>query len=202
MDRFWTHFMPIGELVRGIDGTWMPAGDAYTGALKKIVNPGIEAYPASGLAQRLASDQPAPTYQAQVSSVVEPPQPPPAADGGGITAVTIGLVVAGALRSQRSCCWQFAGAGASSHRPASPESGLTLEHARRPRGRGMRLVKRGELSGRHRVSHPRPRARARRLPEPSLTAPSRRCPRRAGVAAGRCRTGPLDQPTRPTLHGG
>jgi len=97
MDRFWTHFMPKGELIRGSDGTWMPAGDAYTGALKKIVNPSMEAYPADSLAKLLAGDRPAPTYQAQVSSVVEPPQPPPAADGGGITAATIGLVVAGAL---------------------------------------------------------------------------------------------------------
>ncbi len=97
MDRFWTHFMPKGELIRGSDGTWMPAGDAYTGALKKIVNPSMEAYPASGLAKLLAGDQPVPTSQAQVSRVVEPPQPPPAADGGGITAATIGLVVAGAL---------------------------------------------------------------------------------------------------------
>ena len=97
IDRFWTHFMPKGELIRGSDGTWMPAVDAYTGALKKIVNPSMEAYPASGLAKLLAGDQPAPTYQAQVPRVVEPPQPPPAADGGGITAATIGLVVAGAL---------------------------------------------------------------------------------------------------------
>jgi hypothetical protein len=97
MDRFWTHFMPKGELIRGSDGTWMPAGDAYTGALKKIVNPSMEAYPASGLAKLLAGDRPAPTYQAQVSEVLEPPQPPSAADGGGITAATIGLLVAGAL---------------------------------------------------------------------------------------------------------
>jgi hypothetical protein len=97
MDRFWTHFMPKGELIRGSDGTWMPAGDAYTGALKKIVNPSMEAYPAFGLAKLLAGDQPVPAYQAQVSRVVEPPQPPPAADGGRITATTIGLVGAGAL---------------------------------------------------------------------------------------------------------
>ena len=97
MDRFWTHFMPKGELIRGSDGTWAPAGDAYTGALKKIVNPSMEAYPASGLAKLLAGDRPVPTHQAQVSSVVEPPQPPPAADGGGITAATLGLVVAVAL---------------------------------------------------------------------------------------------------------
>ena len=97
MDRFWTHFMPKGELIRGSDGTWMPAGDAYTGALKKIVNPSMEAYPASGLAKLLAGDQPVPTSQPQVSRVVAPPQPRPAADGGGITAATIGVVVAGAL---------------------------------------------------------------------------------------------------------
>ena len=97
MDRFWTHFVPKGELIRGSDGTWMPAGDAYTGALKKIANPSMEAYPASGLAKLLAGDQPVPSYQAQVSGVVEPPQAPPAADGGGITAATIGPVVAGAL---------------------------------------------------------------------------------------------------------
>jgi hypothetical protein len=96
-DRFWTHFMPKGELIRGSDGTWMPAGDAYTDALKKIVNPNMEAYPASALAQLLEGDQPVPSSQAQVSSVVEGPQPPPAADGGGITRATIGLVVAGAL---------------------------------------------------------------------------------------------------------
>ena len=96
MDRFWTHFMPKGELIRGSDGTWMPATDAYTGALKKIVTPSMEAYPASGLAKLLAGDQPVPSSQAKVSSVVERPQPPPAA-GGGITWMTIGLVVAGAL---------------------------------------------------------------------------------------------------------
>src|SRR5215207_3336041 len=97
MDRFWTHFMPKGELIRGSDGTWMPATDAYTGALKKIVTPSTEAYPASGLAKLLAGDQPVPSSQAKVSSVVEGPQPPPAAAGGGITWTTIGLVVAGAL---------------------------------------------------------------------------------------------------------
>jgi hypothetical protein len=53
MDRFWSHFMPNGELIRGSDGTWMPAGDAYTGALNKIVNPSMEAYPASGLGKLL-----------------------------------------------------------------------------------------------------------------------------------------------------
>jgi hypothetical protein len=97
MDRFWTHFMPKGELIRGGDGTWMPASDAYTDALKKIVNPSMEAYPASALAKLLDGDQPAPSSQAQVSGVVEGPQPPPAAHGGSITRATIGLVVAGAL---------------------------------------------------------------------------------------------------------
>src|SRR5215216_4579908 len=97
MDRFWTRFMPKGELIRGADGTWMPAGDAYTGALKKIVNPSLEAYPAYRLKKLLSGDQPVPRHQAQVSTVVEPPQPPPAAHGGGIAAATIGLVAAGAL---------------------------------------------------------------------------------------------------------
>jgi hypothetical protein len=98
MDRFWTHFMPKGELIRGSDGTWMPASYAYTDALKKIVNPSMEAYPAAALAQLLDGDQPVPSPQAQVSSVVEGPQPPPpAADGGGITRAAIGLIVAGAL---------------------------------------------------------------------------------------------------------
>jgi hypothetical protein len=94
MDRFWTHFMPKGELIRGSDGTWMSATDAYTGALKKVVNPSMEAYPASPLAKLLASDQPVPDHRAQVSSVVEPP---PATDGGGIAATTVGLVGGGAL---------------------------------------------------------------------------------------------------------
>ena len=56
MDRFWTHFMPKGELIRGADGTWMPATDAYTDALKKVVNPSMEAYPASRLATLLAGE--------------------------------------------------------------------------------------------------------------------------------------------------
>jgi hypothetical protein len=50
---------PKGELIRGADRAWMPAPDAYTGSLKKIVNPSMEAYPASRLAKLLASDQPA-----------------------------------------------------------------------------------------------------------------------------------------------
>src|SRR5688572_13597018 len=29
VDRFWTYFMPKGELIRNTDGTWMPAGEAY-----------------------------------------------------------------------------------------------------------------------------------------------------------------------------
>lgn len=97
MDRFWTHFMPKGELIRGSDGTWMHAGEAYTGALKKIVTPRMDAYPGAGLAKLLAGDQPVPTHQAQASSVLEPPQPPPAAEGRGIAQTTIGLVVAGSL---------------------------------------------------------------------------------------------------------
>jgi hypothetical protein len=96
-ERFWTHFMPKGELIRGADGTWMPAPDAYTSALKKVVNPSMEAYPASRLAKLLASDQPVPDDQAQVSSVVEPPPSQPATDGGGIAATTVGLVGGGAL---------------------------------------------------------------------------------------------------------
>jgi hypothetical protein len=97
MDRFWTHFVPKGELIRGSDGTWMPATDAYTGALKKVVNPSMAAYPASRLAKLLATDKPVPAYQAQVSSVVEPPRPQSGADGGGIAVTTIGLVSGGAL---------------------------------------------------------------------------------------------------------
>jgi hypothetical protein len=93
MERFWTHFMPKGELIRGSDGTWMPATDAYTGALKKVVNPSMEAYPASRLAKLLAGDQPVP----QISSAVEPPPSQPATDGGGIAATTVGVVGAGAL---------------------------------------------------------------------------------------------------------
>lgn len=95
MDHFWTHFMPKGELIRGSDGTWMRATDAYTGALKKVVTPSMSAYPASRLAKLLASDQPVPTDQAQLSSF-EPPrsQPDPV---GGVAAKTMGLVGGGAL---------------------------------------------------------------------------------------------------------
>jgi hypothetical protein len=93
MDRFWTHFMPKGELIRGSDGTWMTATDAYSGALKKVVNPSMEAYPASRLAKLLASDQPVP----QVSSVADPPPSQPATDDGGIVATTVGLVGGAAL---------------------------------------------------------------------------------------------------------
>ena len=97
MDRFWTHFMPKGELIRGSDGTWMPARDAYTGALKKVVNPSMEAYPASRLAKLVAGDQPVRDDQAQASSGVEPPPSQPATAGGGIAATTVGLVGGSAL---------------------------------------------------------------------------------------------------------
>jgi hypothetical protein len=97
MDRFWTHFVPKGELIRGSDGTWMPATDTYTGALKKVVNPSMAAYPASRLAKLLASDQSVPTYQADVSSAVEPPPSQPETDGAGIAMTTIGLVGGGAV---------------------------------------------------------------------------------------------------------
>jgi hypothetical protein len=97
VDRFWTHFMPKGELIRGSDGTWMRATDAYTGALKKVVNPSMAAYPASRLAKLVPGDQPAPAYQAHVSSVMKPPGSQPETDGGGIAVMTIGLVGAGAL---------------------------------------------------------------------------------------------------------
>ena len=96
MDRFWTHFMPKGELIRGSDGTWMPATDAYTGALKKVVNPSMAAYPASRLAKLLASDQPVPTDQAQLSSVA-PPSPSQPETDGGVAAKTMGWVGGGAL---------------------------------------------------------------------------------------------------------
>jgi hypothetical protein len=95
MERFWTHFMPAGELIRGSDVTWMPATDAYTGALRKVVAPSIAPYPASRLTTLLSRDQP--TYQADASSVVEPPRSQPETDGGGIAASTIGLVGGGAL---------------------------------------------------------------------------------------------------------
>ena len=97
MDRFWTHFMPQGELIRGSDGTWMPATDAYTGALKKVVNPSMAAYPASRLANLLASDQPVPTDQAQASNVREQAQSQTETDGGGGAVMTIALVSGGAL---------------------------------------------------------------------------------------------------------
>jgi MYXO-CTERM domain-containing protein len=97
VDRFWTHFVPKGELIRGSDGTWMRATDAYTGALKKVVNPSMAAYPASRLAKLVPGDQPAPAYQAHVSSVMKPPGSQPETDGGGIAVTTIGLVGAGAL---------------------------------------------------------------------------------------------------------
>ena len=97
MDRFWVHFMPKGELIRGSDGTWMPATDAYTGALKKVVNPSMAAYPASGLAKLLAGDQPDPAYQAQASRVGERPPSQPETDGVGIAMTTMGLVGGGAV---------------------------------------------------------------------------------------------------------
>src|SRR5215208_2583769 len=97
MERFWTHFMPKGELIRGSDGTWMPATDAYTGALKKVVNPSMAAYPASRLANLLASDQPVPTDQAQASNVREQAQSQTETDGGGGAVMTIALVSGGAL---------------------------------------------------------------------------------------------------------
>ena len=96
-DRFWTHFVPKGELIRGSDGTWMAATDAYTGALKKVVNPSMAAYPASRLAKLLARDHPVATSQADVSSVAEPPRSQPETDGGGIAVTTIGVVGGGAL---------------------------------------------------------------------------------------------------------
>jgi hypothetical protein len=97
MDRFWTWFMPKGELIRGSDGTWMPATHAYTGALKKIVGPSMAAYPASRLAKLVAGDQPVTTSQADVSSAVEPPRTLSETDGGGIALTTIGLVGGSAL---------------------------------------------------------------------------------------------------------
>jgi hypothetical protein len=97
MERFWTHFMPKGELIRGSDGAWMPATIAYTGALKKVVNPSMAAYPASRLTKLLASDQPVATDHAQVSNVPKPPRSRPETDGGGIAVTTIGLVGGGAL---------------------------------------------------------------------------------------------------------
>ena len=93
MERFWTHFVPRGELVRGSDGTWMPATRAYTSALKKVVDPDMEAYPASRLSELLAGDRPVPVYEAQVSEVVHAP---PATSGGGLnTILAIGLAAAG-----------------------------------------------------------------------------------------------------------
>ncbi len=91
MDRFWTHFMPKGELIRGSDGTWMPATDAYTSALKKVVNPSMAAYPASRLAKLLAGDRPVRTSQAQ------PPGSQPDTESGGIAVTTIALVGGGVL---------------------------------------------------------------------------------------------------------
>ena len=92
MERFWTHFVPRGELIRGSDGTWMRATDTYTGALKKVVDPSMVAFPAPRLAKLLAGDRPVPTYEAQVASVMEPPRPQPATGGGTTASTTIGLV--------------------------------------------------------------------------------------------------------------
>jgi uncharacterized protein (TIGR03382 family) len=97
MDRFWTHFMPKGELIRGSDGTWMPATDAYTGALKKVVNPSMAAYPAARLAKLLASDQPVPNHQAQASSAAEAPRSQADTDDAGIAVTTITMIGGGAL---------------------------------------------------------------------------------------------------------
>ena len=97
MDRFWTHFMPKGELIRGSDGTWMPATNGYTDALKKVVNPGMAAYPASRLTKLLTSDQPVSTDQARVSNVPKPPRSRTETDGGGIAVTTIAFVGGGAL---------------------------------------------------------------------------------------------------------
>jgi hypothetical protein len=97
IDRLWTHFMPNGDWSVAVTARGCPASDAYTDALKKIVNPSMEAYPAAGLAKLVDGDQAVPSSQAQVPSGVEGPQGPPAADGGRITWATIGLVVAGAL---------------------------------------------------------------------------------------------------------
>ena len=94
MDRFWMHFMPKGELIRGSDGTWMSATYAYTDALKKVVNPSMAAYPAPRLAKLLAGDQPAPTYEAQAG---EPPSSQPETGRGGIVTTTMGLVGGAAL---------------------------------------------------------------------------------------------------------
>jgi hypothetical protein len=96
--------MPKGELIRGSDGTWMPVGDAYTGALKKIVNPSMEAYPAAGLAKLLAGDRPVPAYQAQVSSVVEPRSRRPRPTAAGSRRRRSGWSSRVRSRPQRSCC--------------------------------------------------------------------------------------------------
>lgn len=94
-ERFWTHFMPKGELIRGDNGTWMVATDAYTGALKKVVDPSMTAYPASGLEELLAGDLGV-RGESPGSSGAEPPRREPRAESGGSAAKTIGLA-AGAL---------------------------------------------------------------------------------------------------------
>ena len=93
MDRFWTHFLPKGELIRGSEGTWMPATDAYTDALKKVVNPSMEAYPAARLVKLVAGDQPVPPS----SGAAGPPPSQPAAEDGGTAATAVGLVGGAAL---------------------------------------------------------------------------------------------------------
>ena len=97
VERFWMRFMPRGELIRGGDGTWMPATDAFTTALKQVVDPGMQALPASRLAKLLAVDRPVPVPRVRVSEVVEFSPSPAAADGGGLAAPTIGLAAGGAL---------------------------------------------------------------------------------------------------------
>ena len=95
-ERFWTHFMPKGELIRGDNGTWMVATDAYTGALKKVVDPSMTAYPASELEALLAGDLGV-RGESPGSSAAEPPRREPRADGGGSAAKTIGLAAGGTL---------------------------------------------------------------------------------------------------------
>ena len=76
----------------------MPAADAFSTALKQVVDPGMQALPASRLAKLLAVDRLVPVPRARVSEVVEfSPSSAAAADGGGPAAWTIGLAAAGAL---------------------------------------------------------------------------------------------------------
>ena len=56
----------------------MPAADAFSTALKQVVDPGMQALPASRLAKLLAVDRPVPVPRARVSEVVEfSPSPSP-----------------------------------------------------------------------------------------------------------------------------